>query len=556
MSERILIGVAWPYANCDLHLGHVAGAYLPADIFARYNRAAGNEVLMVSGSDQHGTPVTISAEKENTTPKEVAAKYHESFCKSWEQLGISWDLFTTTETDNHKKVSQDIFLKLLKNGYLYKESVKQFYCSSCKRFLPDRYVEGVCPNCGAPGARGDQCDSCGKPLNGIDLKQPRCKICSTVPEIKESEHFFLKLSAFQDDLLAWVSKQKEEWRPNVQRFTQRYLEEGLHDRAITRDLDWGIPLPLDGYDGKCLYVWFEAVIGYFSASIEWAERKGDKDAWKPFWLDKSTKAYYFIGKDNIPFHTIIWPAMLMGYGDLNLPYDVPANEFLTIESQKFSKSRNLAIWVKDYFERYSADPLRYLLSINMPETGDADFSWKEFVRRNNDELVATYGNLAQRVLTLTYKNFDGKVPEKGELDEASENLIKLSEEAIVKVGELLSHCHFKDAIRETMDLAHAANKYLDDAEPWKVIKVDKEKAGSSLYTAICVIAALKTMFYPFLPFSSQKLHEYLGFDGKVEDAGWKIVVPQEGQQLRQPSVLFTKLDEKIVDEERERMGIG
>lgn len=555
MSERIFIGVAWPYANSNLHLGHVAGAYLPADIFARYNRMIGNEVLMVSGSDRHGTPVTISAEKEHTTPEKVAEKYHDSFCKSWEQLGISWDLFTSTETDNHKKVSQDIFLKLLDKGYIYKDSVKQFYCESCKRFLPDRYVEGTCPLCGAAGARGDQCDACGKPLNSIELKEPKCKICSSTPIIKSSDHFFLKLSAFQDQLIDWIDSVNGKWRLNVQRFTKNYLEGGLKDRAITRDLDWGIPLPIDGYEGKCLYVWFEAVIGYLSASIEWAEKKGDKDAWKPFWLDKNTKSYYFIGKDNIPFHTIIWPAMLMGYGDLILPYDVPANEFLTIESQKLSKSRNLAVWVYDYFERYSADPLRFLLSINMPETGDADFSWRELVRRNNDELVATYGNLCQRVLTFTFKKFDGKVPPKGELDESSTALIKQSEETLIKVGELLSTCHFKDAIREAMELAHSANRYLDDAAPWKTIKEDEAKAASSLYTVISVIAALKTMLYPFLPFSSQKLHEFLGFDGNVADTGWKIIVPEECQQLREPSILFTKLDESIIEEEQARMGI-
>jgi methionyl-tRNA synthetase len=555
MSERIFIGVAWPYANSNLHLGHVAGAYLPADIFARYNRMIGNEVLMVSGSDRHGTPVTISAEKENTTPEKVAQKYHDSFCRSWEQLNISWDLFTSTETENHKKVSQDIFLKLLDKGYIYKDSVKQFYCESCKRYLPDRYVEGTCPLCGAAGARGDQCDVCGKPLNSIELKDPKCKICSSTPVIKSSDHFFLKLSAFQDDLIKWIDSVNGKWRLNVQRFTKNYLEGGLKDRAITRDLDWGIPLPIEGYEGKCLYVWFEAVIGYLSASIEWAEKKGDKDAWKPFWLDKDTKSYYFIGKDNIPFHTIIWPAMLMGYGDLILPYDVPANEFLTIESQKLSKSRNLAVWVYDYFERYAADPLRFLLSINMPETGDADFSWRELVRRNNDELVATYGNLCQRVLTFTFKKFDGKVPPKGDLDEASVALMKQSEDTLQKVGELLSTCHFKDAIREAMELAHSANRYLDDAAPWKTIKEDETKAASSLYTVIAVISALKTMLYPFLPDSSQKLHGFLGFDGNVADSGWKIVIPEEGQQLREPSILFTKLDESIIEEEQARMGI-
>ena len=555
MTERILIGIAWPYANNRLHLGHVAGAYLPADIFARYHRAKGNQVLMVSGSDQHGTPVTLRAEEEGVTPAEVADKYHRYFCQDWEKLGISWDLFTTTGTANHFAVAQDIFLRLLEKGHLYKQSVSQAYCDNCSRFLPDRYVEGTCPLCHAPGARGDQCEHCGKPLNAAELIGARCRVCGTTPEYRESEHFFLRLSAFQDSLLEWVKSQTG-WRLNVQRFTQRYLEDGLKDRAITRDIDWGIPLPLEGYPGKSLYVWFEAVIGYLSASKEWAQISGGADAWKPFWQDPGTKAYYFIGKDNIPFHTIIWPAMLMGYGGLNLPYDVPANEFLTIESQKFSKSRNLAIWVHDYFERYDADPLRYLLAANMPETSDSDFSWREFVRRNNDELVATYGNLVQRVLTFTYKRFDGRVPPRGELDPASRRMLEEAQRTIDTVDTLLAQCKFKDAIKAAMMLAQEANRYLDEKSPWKVVKQDVDAAGTALFTAIAVISALKTVMYPFLPFSSQKVHEYLGFEGPVQAAGWKLEMPLSGQLLRPPQVLFTKLDESIVMEEQQRMGLA
>jgi len=555
MTERIFIGIAWPYANNRLHLGHVAGAYLPADIFARYHRAKGNQVLMVSGSDQHGTPVTLRAEEEGVTPSEVAEKYHRYFCQDWEKLGISWDLFTTTGTVNHFEVAQDIFLRLLEKGHLYKKSISQAFCGKCSRFLPDRYVEGTCPLCHAPGARGDQCEQCGKPLNAADLVGARCRVCGTAPEYRGSEHFFLRLSAFQDSLLEWVKSQTV-WRPNVQRFTQRYLEDGLHDRAITRDIDWGIPVPLEGYPGKSLYVWFEAVIGYLSASKEWARNSGDPDAWKAFWQNPEVKAYYFIGKDNIPFHTIIWPAMLMGYGGLNLPYDVPANEFLTIESQKFSKSRNLAIWVYDYLERYDADPLRYLLAANMPETSDSDFSWREFLRRNNDELVATYGNLVQRVLTFTYKRFDARVPPCGELDPASLEMMQKAERTIELMDSLLSQCKFKDAIKAAMMLAQEANRYLDEKSPWKMIKQDVDSAATALYTAIAVISALKTVMYPFLPFSSQKVHEYLGFEGSVQDSGWKLEMPLPGQRLRQPEVLFTKLDDGIVAEEQQRMGLS
>ncbi len=555
MSERIFIGVAWPYANSRLHLGHVAGAYLPADIFARYHRLKGNEVLMVSGSDIHGTPVTIRAEQEGKTPAEVAQHFHQLFLKDWQKLGISWDLFTTTGTENHTRVAQDMFLKLLEKGYIYKQTVTQPYCEKCQRYLPDRYVEGTCPLCKSSGARGDQCEACGKPMNPAELIDARCRICATPPVYRESEHFFLKLSAFQEALLDWV-KGKDYWRANVQRFTRRYLEEGLKDRAITRDIEWGIPLPMDGYAGKRLYVWFEAVIGYLSAAIEWAEKEGKPDAWRDFWQDDNTRAYYFIGKDNIPFHTIIWPAMLMGYGGLNLPCDVPANEFLTIESQKFSKSRNLAIWVDDFLSRYDADPLRYLLSANMPETSDTDFSWREFVRRNNDELVATYGNLVQRVLTFTYKRCDGAVPRPGQLDPASQALLDRAQVALNAMDNLLSGCHFKDAIKEAMTLAQEANRYLDDKSPWKTIKEDTQAAATALYTAIGVISALKTALYPFLPQSSQRVHEYLGFAGQVAEAGWQIAIPPPGQKLNPPQVLFTKLDEGVIAEEQARMGLG
>ncbi|MFC2047661.1 methionine--tRNA ligase, partial [Chloroflexota bacterium] len=390
MNQRIFIGVAWPYADGPLHLGHIAGAYLPSDIFARYHRIKGNKVLMISGSDQHGTPITIKAEQAGKKPGEIATEYHQKFLDSWQKLGISFDLFTNTGTANHTEVAQHIFLTLLYRGYIYQATMSQPYCPHCQRFLPDRYIEGTCPFCHTTGTRGDQCDACGQPINPIELIEPHCRLCDTTPKFRESEHFFLKLSAFQDKLAEWANMQGQ-WRPNVFMLTQRYLKEGLRDRAITRDIGWGIPVPLDGFEGKCLYVWFEAVIGYLSASKEWAKSTGDEERWRPFWQGDQAKSYYFIGKDNIPFHTIIWPAMLMGYGDLNLPYDIPANEFLTIEGKKLSTSQNWAVWLPDYLSRYDPDPLRYLLSVKMPETGDTDFSWHEFVLRNNNELVATYG---------------------------------------------------------------------------------------------------------------------------------------------------------------------
>jgi len=372
------------------------------------------------------------------------------------------------------------------------------------------------------------------------------------PQFKDSEHFFLKLSAFRDRLLDWV-RQQTHWRQNVLNFTTRYLEEGLKDRAITRDIDWGVPVPVEGYENKRIYVWFEAVIGYLSASKEWAKSSGDEEGWRSFWQG-DVKSYYFIGKDNIPFHTLIWPAMLMGYDSLNLPYDVPANEFLTIEGKRLSTSRNWAVWLPDYLSRYDPDPLRYLLSINMPETSDTNFSWREFVRRNNDELVATYGNLVHRVLTFVYRNFEGRVPEPGEFDEVSQQVLNSTESTLIAMDECLLNCSFKEAIRNAMALAHLANRYLDEKSPWKAFKKDKQAAATALYVALCAISSLKTMLYPFLPFSSQKAHEYLGFKGNVKDDGWKLHSPPPGQKLLEPQPLFSKLDEALIEEETSRLG--
>ena len=551
MSEHIFIGVAWPYANGPLHLGHIAGAYLPADIFARYHRLKGNNVLMVSGSDQHGAPITIRAEQEGTTPQEVAARYHQQFMDCWKKLGISFDLFTTTGTPNHTQITHDVFLALLNRGHIYKDKMLQAYCPKCQRFLPDRYLEGTCSYCGFTKARGDECDECGKPLNTWELKDLRCHLCSTPPRFESSEHFFLRLSSFQEPLADWI-KEQDHWRHNVVNETWKFLSEGLKDRAITRDLNWGVTVPQPGFEHKRIYVWIEAVIGYLSASKEWAKMQGDDDVWKAFWQEDA-KSFYFIGKDNIFFHTLIWPAMLMGYGGLNLPYDVPANEFLTIEGKRLSTSRGWAIWLHDYLERYEPDPLRYALAANMPETGDSDFSWREFLRRNNNELVATYGNLAHRVLTFTYRNFDGAVPAPGELDEGSQGLLHKAEVTLDAVDRLLYGCEFKGAVREAMSLAQEANRYLDEQAPWKSIKTERETSAKSVYTALSVLAALKTVFYPVLPFSSERLHSFLGFDGSVKEGGWKIQILPPGQKLREPKPLFIKLDEDIVSKESSRL---
>lgn len=579
MNEKILLGVAWPYANSPLHLGHLAGAYIPPDIFARYHRLRGNDVLMVSGSDTHGTPITISADQLGISPAEVVERFHASFLESWVGLGISFDLFTHTNTRNHFDVTTDFFLRLLDKGYVYKETMQQMWCERDARFLPDRYVEGTCPICGYVGARGDQCDNCGNQLDALDLIEPRCKLCGETPFPRETEHFFLDLARLNEPLKTWISAQ-EHWRNHVRAFSLGLLNEGLRGRAITRDIDWGVPVPVEGYEHKRIYVWFDAVIGYLSASIEWARNNGDPEAWRAWWdLDRPARSYYFVGKDNIVFHTLIWPAMLMGYGGRRLPYDVPANEWLTLEGRKLSSSRNWAVWAPDYLERYAPDPLRYMLTVHAPETSDSDFSWQDFFDRNNNELVGTWGNLAHRMLTFAYRNFEGQVPTPGELLPEDLAIISLAEEAFQTVGEEIEACRFRSAVGKVMAVAREANRYLDAAAPWKSLKTDRERAATATYVALRVVDSLKVLFAPFLPFSSQALNEALGYDtdllgtqevreydedGQTHRAltyryDWEgdIWTPsrlEPGRAIQPPKPLFAKLDESIVEEERARLG--
>ena len=577
---NILVTTAWPYCNGDLHIGHIAGAYLGADIFARYQRLRGHNVLMVSGSDTHGTPITVRAEEEGITPREVVDRYHPRFLTLWQKLGITYDLFTETDTENHWHVTQDFFLTHWKNGYIYKDTMRQWYCLDDQQFLADRYVEGTCPYCGYPEARGDQCDNCGRILDAIELINPRCRICGgTNLEIRETEHFFLDLGKLNKPLLEWIKEDKEHWRPKVLNYTRAQLESGeLRGRPITRDIEWGIPVPLEGYEHKRIYVWYDAVIGYYSATLEWSQVTGQPEAWTTWWKDPDARTYYFIGKDNIPFHTIIWPGMLIAYGGLNLPYDVPANEYLNVEGRQLSKSRRWVIEVLDVLERYDPDPWRYTLAAIMPEAGDVNFTWEEFIRRNNDELVATWGNLANRVLTFAYKNFDKHVPEPGPLDERDRALLAASEAAFEEVGSYIDAVQLRAALRAVRRLAEAANKYLNEKEPWKQIKVDRQAAATTLYVTLQVVDRLKVLFYPFLPFSSQKLHEYLGYDGNIMGRQWVEEIREQekthlalrydgsdipirwepttlppGQPLRKPRPLFRKLDPKLAEEEVERM---
>jgi methionyl-tRNA synthetase len=556
MAETILIGVAWPYANGPIHHGQFGGAYLPADIFARYHRTAGNRVLMVSGSDRHGTPITVRAEREGRSPEEVAGEFHRSFLDTWERMGISFDLFTSTGTENHAQVVQEIFLRLLEQDYIYPAVQELPYCETDARFLMDRYVEGTCPHCGYRPARGDQCDNCGRPLDPVQLIDWFCRFCGNPPVIRPSEHMFLRLSAFEERLRAWLDDgmKAEFWRKNVLNFSLGRLGEGLHDLAITRDLQWGVPVPLEGWEGKRVYVWFEAVIGYLSASREWAGLQGTPHAWRDFWQEPSARSYYFIGKDNIWFHTVIWPALLMGNGALNLPYDVPANQYVNTGGRKSSTSQNWAVWLPDYLTRYDPDPLRYYLSAAMPETSDTDFTWSEFLRRNNDELVATWGNLANRVLTQLPRHFEGKVPEPRDLDERSRALLELSDETLAEVGRQIGGCHFRAGVVAAMALAQEANRYLDETAPWKTIREDRQAAANAFFTALSVIATLRTALYPYLPHSCEKLNRMLGHDVSVQQLGWKPVRPEPCRVMPKPEALFRKLDPSIVQDEEGRLG--
>jgi methionyl-tRNA synthetase len=586
-SRKILVCVAWPYANGFQHLGHLSGAYLPPDIFARYHRLLGNDVLMVSGSDTHGTPITVRADEEGVPPREIFERYHKTFLETYQQIGLTFDLFTHTDTENHHRVSQDIFLKILENGYLYKEGQRLLYSSQEKRFLPDRYVEGECPHCGFPDARGDQCDNCGKLLEPTELINPRSKASGdTDLEARETEHYFLDLAKLSDELDAYLGSGKDHWRPNVLNFARNYVKE-LRGRPITRDIDWGIPLPLDGYEGKCLYVWFEAVIGYFSASVEWAKNRGTPDAWHDWWYDPEALTYYFIGKDNIPFHTVIWPAELLAVGrlycedaeaQLNLPYDVPANEYMNFRGGKFSKSRGGTVDVPYFLSRYDPDPLRFYLTATAPETRDTEFSWEDFVERNNNELVATWGNLANRMLSFAYKRFDGRVPEPGPLDDEDRALLAQVEAGFETVGELYNACKFRAALGEALALAREANGYLDRKAPWFQIKEDKVAAATTVYVILRAVDNLKTILAPILPHTAQKLHEYLGYEGQLfgtqhvaeyqegtrahealtyDHSGaigaWAKSELPPGQALRQPAPLFKKLDESVIEEEYARL---
>jgi len=550
--ERIFIGVAWPYANGSLHLGTLAGALLPGDIFGRYHRLKGNAVLMVSGSDEHGTPITITAEKKGVTPKEIVDHYHAEHVENIRQLGIKFENFSRTSNEFHKKVVQDFFLRIYENGYIYPKKMLAFFCPNCNRFLPDRYVEGKCPYCGGK-ARGDQCEECGATLEPEEILEPKCKICGATPVLKETEHLFFKLSAFEEPLLQWLSS-KQFWRDNVLRFTQNFIKKGLKDRAITRDLEWGVEVPIKGYENKRIYVWFDAVIGYLSASMEWAEKIGEPEKWKGWWKGEA-KHYYFLAKDNIPFHTIIWPAMLMAHGGLNLPYDVPANEYLTLSGEQFSKSRGIGIWIPDVLKKFDADAIRYYLAINMPEKHDTEWKWDDFVAKNNNELVAIYGNFIHRVLTFIHKNF-GKIPSYKE-EEKGERLLEEVHSIINEIDDAIGKCHFKDGMKKIMKIAQLGNRYLNESEPWKLIKEDREKCASVLHVCARIIKSIAIVSAPYMPNAADKIWKMLGYNDSVHEHRWEEAFDDiQLNEISSPAPLFRKLDlNDIIEEEFSKLDI-
>ena len=544
-GTAVLVAVAWPYASGSRHLGHLAGAYLPADVYARHQRLVGNRVLMVSGSDVHGTPITVRADAEGVTPVDIVDRYHAEFVADWDRLGISWDLYTSTGTENHAAVTQDLFLRLLENGHIDRRSSEQYFDSEADRFLPDRYIEGTCPHCNYAEARGDQCEDCGRTLDPEELVDPRSKITGSTPELRATEHFYLRLSDFTEPLGEWLDS-REGWRRHVLNFSKGWVEEGLQDRAITRDLDWGIELPVDDLGpGKRIYVWFEAVIGYLSAAKEWAQLRGEPEAWRDWWEDPEARAVYFIGKDNIPFHTIIWPGMLIGYGGLNLPTDVPANQYVTFKGGKASASRGVGLTIGEGLDLFQADALRYALAAALPEQSDTDLSVEEIGRRVNEELVATWGNLVNRVLSMVHKTCDGAVPERDSRTDDDEAVLAGVDAALATVTDQVERVELRAALRTGMDAAAEVNAYLNATEPWKLAKSDPGRARVVLGTALAAVAGVRVALSPYLPFSTAALDDVFG---PVES--WARVEPVPGTPVDKPVPLFAKvdLDELLADE--------
>ncbi len=553
-KEKILVTSALPYANGNIHLGHLSGAYLPADIYVRYKRLKGDDIIYICGSDEHGVPITITADKEKVTPKEIIDRYHASNKTAFEKFGMSFDIYSRTSIPVHHQTSQEFFKAFYDQGLLVEKKSMQFYDETAKMFLPDRYVEGTCPKCGNEEARSDECEKCGSLYDPSELKNPKSKISGHTPVLKETSHWFFPLGKYQPRLEKYVQEMNEKfgWKDNVLQYCRSWFNDGLKDRAVTRDLDWGVKVPLEGVQNKVLYVWFEAVLGYISATKELSAQRGTPEMWKSYWQNDKTKYIAFIGKDNVVFHTIIFPAMLMAWNDAKsdkyiLPQNVPANEFLNFEGKKFSKSRGWGIDVDEFLELFPADMLRYTLAANLPENKDTDFFWKEFQGRTNGELADILGNFVNRTFTFAHKHFDGKVPARSKVEKIDEEMLELLKSQPAKIADLLERYKIKDAVFEMMNLARAGNKYFNDSEPWVTSKSDKEKCGTTINICLNTIYTLAEVFEPVIPFASRKIFNMLNSNiCNWENCGGENLTV--GDKLNQPEILFAKIEDKTIDE--------
>lgn len=559
--EKVLVTSALPYANGRIHLGHLSGAYLPADIYVRYKRLKGDDIIYICGSDEHGVPITITADNEKVNPKVIIDRYHELNKLAFEKFGMSFDIYSRTSLPLHHETAQEFFTSYYKQGLLIAKKSLQFYDEKVKMFLPDRYVEGTCPRCGYEEARSDECEKCGSLYEPSELKNPKSKISGETPVLKETSHHYFPLGKYQERLEKYIIEMSEKygWKENVLQYCRGWFKEGLKDRAYTRDLDWGVKVPLDGSDGKVLYVWFEAVLGYISATKELSLKRNEPDLWKKYWQDEKTKYVAFIGKDNIVFHTIIFPAMLMAWNDENpdkyiLPQNVPANEFLNFEGKKFSKSRGWGVDVLEFLDLFPADPLRYTLAANLPENKDTDFYWKEFQSRNNGELADILGNFINRTFTFANKHFDSKVPALGKLEQIDEEMISLINDYPGKVGNLIERYKIKDAVFEMMNLARAANKYFNDSEPWVTVKKNKVKCGTTLHICLNCIYTLAELFEPVIPFSSSKIFKMLNAENCEWNLSGKLRLA-EGHKLGETEILFSKIEDKVIEEQTSKLGM-
>ncbi|MGB5894954.1 MAG: methionine--tRNA ligase [Ignavibacteriaceae bacterium] len=561
-KEKILVTSALPYVNGPIHLGHLSGAYLPADIYVRYKRLKGDDIIYICGSDEHGVPITISADKENVSPQVIIDRYHKLAYEAFKKFGMSFDNYSRTSLPIHHKTAKEFFLEFYKQGILKEKKTLQFYDEKNKMFLPDRYVEGTCPNCGFEEARSDECENCGALYEPKELKNPKSKISGESPILKETAHWFFPLGKYQQQLENYINEMNDKygWKENVLQYCRGWFKDGLKDRAVTRDLDWGVKVPLDDADGKVLYVWFEAVLGYISSTKEYSEKNGKPDLWKEYWQDPDTKYIIFIGKDNVVFHCIVFPAMLMAWNDGEkekycLPQNVPANEFLNFEGRKFSKSRNWGIDAIDFLQIFPADPLRYTLAVNLPENRDTDFQWKEFQAKNNSELAAIFGNFINRTFTFAHKHFNGEVPPKGVLNEMETEMIKTISEYPQKISGYFERYKIKDGTNEIMNLARAGNKYFNDSEPWVTVKSDKEKCSTSINICLQTIYTLAELFEPVVPFSSEKIFKMLNSQPTTWEKCGDENLPT-GHKLNKAEILFPQIEDKMIEEQIDKLNGG